>query len=142
MCNCMEEIDKKLLEAGHNTRLGWTMNAETGVAYVGIRTEKVDPKNRKQPIAAIPTFCPWCAERYAPAPNRGWSKTPPTVQDWYWNWSGNEDDAPLPVSVLFSGSTNKCFVSCGQLGLTHAIDCDEYGGWWHPMIAPALPPPE
>jgi hypothetical protein len=66
MCKCIEEIDKKLLEAGKNTRIGTTWNFMTGVEYAAIRTEKVDPKNRLKPSLAIPTFCPWCGERYAP----------------------------------------------------------------------------
>jgi hypothetical protein len=68
MCNCIELIDRKLLDAGHNTRISTTLNFMTGVEYAAIKTEKVDDKIRKKPIAAIPTFCPWCAERYAPAP--------------------------------------------------------------------------
>lgn len=65
MCNCIEEIDKKLAEAGHNTKLETTWNFVTGLEYVKIGTEKADPKNRKKPILAAPTFCPFCGERYA-----------------------------------------------------------------------------
>ena len=65
MCNCIEEIDKKLAEAGHNTKLETTWNFMTGMVYVKIGVEKADPKNRKKPALAIPTFCPFCGERYA-----------------------------------------------------------------------------
>lgn len=64
---------------------------------------------------------------------RKWTKEPPTKQGEYWHWNGDLDCAPLPYFVMRSGTTNKCFVSCGQLGITRAIDCDEYGGWWCPL---------
>lgn len=68
-----------------------------------------------------------------------WSKEPPKEQGWYWHWNGDSDCRPLPTSVLRSGASNNCFVSCGQLGIDHAIDCDVYGGWWMKMIAPKPP---
>jgi len=70
---------------------------------------------------------------------KDWTKTPPTEQGEYWHWNGDNDCSPLPMFVLFSGSTGKCFVSSGQLGLTQAIDCEEYGGWWLRMIPPSVP---
>lgn len=76
-----------------------------------------------------------------PKPEMKWTQDPPTIGDWYWHWSGDEDDSPIPTSVQWSGFSGKCFVSCGQLGLGQAIDCDQYGGWWHPMEAPILPIP-
>jgi hypothetical protein len=68
-----------------------------------------------------------------------WSKEPPTEQGEYWHWNGDEDCAPFPMFVLFSGFSGKCFVSRGQLGIERAIDCDQYGGWWMRVIAPAVP---
>lgn len=67
-----------------------------------------------------------------------WTQTPPTLQGEYWHWNGDQDSAPLPMFVLWSGHTKKCFVSMGQLGITQAVDCDEYGGWWMPLYAPPL----
>lgn len=60
----------------------------------------------------------------------------PAEQGWYWHWNGDEECSPVPTSVLWSGTTNKCFVSTGQLGLTRAIDCDKYGGFWLKMTEP------
>ena len=68
-----------------------------------------------------------------------WTQTPPAEQGTYWHWNGDEDCAPLPIFVLWSGFSGKCFVSCGQLGFKDAIDCDKYGGWWLPLYAPPLP---
>lgn len=73
------------------------------------------------------------------AARHSWTKSPPTEQDWYWHWNGDADCSPLPTSVLYSGSSGKCFVSQGQLGLSHAIDCDEYGGWWLRITTPPIP---
>ncbi len=74
------------------------------------------------------------------AKQTAWSNEPPTKQQWYWHWNGDEDSAPLPMSVLDSGTSRKCFVSRGQLGITEAIDCDVFGGWWIPMQPPHIPP--
>ena len=68
-----------------------------------------------------------------------WSQQAPITQGWYWHWSGHPDDAPVPTCVLFSGSTSQCFVSIGQLGITQAVWCADYGGWWLPINPPALP---
>ncbi len=72
-------------------------------------------------------------------PDRPWTQNPPTDQGTYWHWNGDIDCAPLPVFVLWSGTTGKCFVSTGQLGITEPVDCDQYGGWWRPLYAPPLP---
>jgi len=79
----------------------------------------------------------WDRQRQLEA--RSWTEEPPTEQGQYWHWNGHRDCGPEPMFVLFSGTTGKCFVSKGQLGLEHAVDCDEYGGWWMRMIAPPLP---
>jgi hypothetical protein len=68
-----------------------------------------------------------------------WTQTPPTEQGEYWHWNGDEDCAPLPTFVLWSGTSGKSFVSRGQLGIEQPIDCDQYGGWWLPLYAPPLP---
>lgn len=52
MCNCIDEINKKLQDAGHNTRIGVTLNFMTGITYAAIHTVKADPNSRKKPIAA------------------------------------------------------------------------------------------
>jgi hypothetical protein len=59
-----------------------------------------------------------------------WTQEPPTEQGTYWHWNGDQDCAPVPMFVLWSGSARKCFVAAGQLCIPHAVMCDEYGGWW------------
>lgn len=83
--------------------------------------------------------CDAARSSLAPATGSAWTQNPPTEQGTYWHWNGDEDCAPLPMFVLWSGHTGKCFVSMGQLGIEHAIDCDQYGGWWMPLYAPPLP---
>ncbi len=70
---------------------------------------------------------------------RNWTQTPPSEQGTYWHWNGDSDSAPVPIFVLWSGTTGKCFVSRGQLGMEHATDCDEYGGGWMPLPDPKTP---
>ncbi|QMI49675.1 hypothetical protein [Burkholderia sp. MBR-1] len=67
-----------------------------------------------------------------------WSKEPPTEQGLYWHWTGDLDSGPIPLNVLWSGSTKKCFVSIGQYGIAQAVDCDKYGGYWQPAIEPEM----
>lgn len=67
-----------------------------------------------------------------------WSKTPPTAQGWYWHWNGDPGHQPIPTSVIYSGTTGTCFVSIGQLGITEAIFCDKYGGYWMRMREPSV----
>ncbi len=67
-----------------------------------------------------------------------WSATPPQEQGLYWHWSGSVDDAPIVLSVLYSGSNKECFVSIGQYGITKAIFCSEYGGFWASCPQPEL----
>lgn len=68
-----------------------------------------------------------------------WSQSEPTKQGLYWHWSGDNDDAPIVLSVLKSGTNKKCFVSTGQYGINKAIFCSEYGGWWAICAQPKLP---
>jgi len=68
-----------------------------------------------------------------------WSKSPPIEQGTYWHWNGHPDASPVPLFVLYSGFNRKCFVSMGQLGITQAVNCDVYGGWWSRIVTPKPP---
>ena len=59
-----------------------------------------------------------------------WTSRVPTKPGEYWNWNGDYDCAPVPMTVSKSGCDDSCFVEMGQLGLTEAVDCDEQGGFW------------
>ena len=69
-CNCLEDFDTKLKE--RNTRLGVTLciPRDSGPATVRptIVTEKVEPRKKGRAVTVLPTFCPFCGERYEPAP--------------------------------------------------------------------------
>lgn len=68
-----------------------------------------------------------------------WTDSPPKLSGWYWWWNGDVDSEVLPVSVMYSGFSCKCFVSRGQLGIDEARDVDEFGGWWTPCRIPEPP---
>lgn len=50
-----------------------------------------------------------------------WTKQTPTEQGMYWYWNCNPDDAPILYQVLYSGTSNSCFISAGQYGMTQAV---------------------
>jgi hypothetical protein len=68
-----------------------------------------------------------------------WTDTPPADSGEYWHWNGNPDDAPVPITVGYSGFQDGCFVQIGQLGITEPKSCKEYGGWWAPIPEPQPP---
>lgn len=66
-----------------------------------------------------------------------WTNLPPTEQGEYWHWDGNPDAAPFPLSVMWSGTAQKCFVCIGDH--PHAPFCDDFGGWWMRIHQPPQP---
>jgi len=71
MCNCIEEINKKLEEMSpdNNTKLDipftWsTSGSISRVDRVRIVTCKRDDKIRKKPISIQPAYCPFCGLVY------------------------------------------------------------------------------
>jgi len=71
-CECIEETNKLLAE--HNTELGFhfLMNRETGGVNQTVRlvTNIIEKKRGARPLAIVPTFCPFCGQRYAPEADR------------------------------------------------------------------------
>lgn len=74
-----------------------------------------------------------------PVTGSAWTKELPTEQAWYWWWNEHTDDAPVPISVMYSGTSKKCFVATGQMGIKQAMDCDKFGGMWMRIDEPAQP---
>jgi hypothetical protein len=70
MCNCIDEIDKKLedMTPDNNTKLDipftWGSAGISVVRRVQIVTTKRDDKNRKKPMSIQPAYCPFCGEAY------------------------------------------------------------------------------
>jgi hypothetical protein len=69
-CNCVAEFNAKLRE--HNTRIvetiGIPRDGSPMFTRPTIRTEKVESRKRVGPAIAVPTFCPFCGNRYEPEP--------------------------------------------------------------------------
>lgn len=103
--------------------------------YEACKWQPASPNGSGWWIAAIydtETWGPCCLWLRNTPP---WSSMP-TSQGWYLHKSDDEDEGtpPTPISVLWSGTANKFFVSSGQLGITIPISCEEYGGLWAPLI--------
>ena len=65
MCECIENVDKKLTEAGHNTKIKMPMLMLSGTPRPRVTTEKADPDIRKRPIDVFCSFCPFCGESFS-----------------------------------------------------------------------------
>ena len=74
MCECIKNINKKLLDANLNTKLKtpFTMS-DTSKCVVG--TEKADINTRKKPTTVFASFCPFCGVEYQTY--NAWHELPP-----------------------------------------------------------------
>ena len=65
-CDCISVMDAKLAE--HNTRIavtfGFPRDGSPAFTRPTIETEKVESRKRGGRALALPTFCPFCGERY------------------------------------------------------------------------------
>lgn len=109
---------------------------EPSKVVYGVKTADAASWHREQDERALARA--WLAEHPAGSPP-DWTREPPAVGGLYWNWNGDEDCSPVPLNVSGGGHGGKAFVKMGQYGLTHAIDCDDFGGWWRPCPYPPLP---
>ncbi len=77
-CECLSDMDAKL--AAHNTRLVHSISlgvdGQLGFTRPVLETEKVEPRRKGRHARVVPTFCPFCGERYEPAPAEP-AATPP-----------------------------------------------------------------
>jgi hypothetical protein len=66
MCDCITTMDDKLKD--HNTRIsvGFLLDRLSGGMSLRpiIATEKIDKKARIKMVEPIPTYCPFCGEKY------------------------------------------------------------------------------
>lgn len=68
-CDCVSEMNAKLAE--HNTKIietfGFPRDGSPVYTRPKIDVEKIETRKRLGPALAVPTFCPFCGERYETA---------------------------------------------------------------------------
>lgn len=58
-CNCISEVNAKLSESnGELLMTFWPVSRPL------LETQKLDTKKRVRPPLVVPTFCPFCGEKY------------------------------------------------------------------------------
>ncbi|WP_312325691.1 hypothetical protein [Stenotrophomonas sp.] len=62
----MTKLDKRLADAGHNTKLLRTFPfyGDTVGMTCTIATEVIEKKRGAKPLSVLPTYCPFCAKKY------------------------------------------------------------------------------
>lgn len=71
---------------------------------------------------------------------KGWTQDHPKESGLYWLWQGDEEQSPFPVTVMYSGTSGKCFVATGHCGWTRHQEFEELeGAWWMPCVEPKHP---
>lgn len=70
---------------------------------------------------------------------QAWSKSLPNESGLWWWWNEDEDSMPLPVTIMYSGTSDSYFASEGQWGWTRFQNVEEMGGWWMKCIEPERP---
>ena len=68
MCNCIEEVNKKLESITDNTILdipfSFGFDGKIRVDRIQIKTMKRDEKSKKKPVSVQPSYCPFCGQGY------------------------------------------------------------------------------
>lgn len=71
MCDCIDEMNKRLKERGFNTQVNYPIMLwdESGKPIDGKRcileTVKLDDKKREKPKSILAKYCPFCGEKYS-----------------------------------------------------------------------------
>lgn len=68
-----------------------------------------------------------------------WSENLPDETGLWWWWNGDEDAAPIPVAITYSGTSGNHFAMSGQYGWTQYRELSDMGGHWMRLHEPAFP---
>lgn len=70
MCNCVAEVNEMLKKENTFLEKVSLFNMKTGTCRESIHlvTGKLDRKKKGKAKVMLVTFCPFCGQRYAPAP--------------------------------------------------------------------------
>jgi hypothetical protein len=65
-CECLNTVDQRMRDAGHNCRIArsYLLDGPKVGIFPTITTQLIEKKRGEKPLALIPTFCPFCGERY------------------------------------------------------------------------------
>lgn len=65
-CECLTDFNERLKE--HNTQIdvtfGFPRDGSPPFTRPTISTSKIEKRKRVGPVIAVPTFCPFCGDRY------------------------------------------------------------------------------
>ena len=66
MCDCITQMGAMLAPRNTRLSLGFSISTKTGAIheYPVIMSEKIDKRSRAKQVQPIPTFCPFCGEKY------------------------------------------------------------------------------
>ena len=62
MCNCIDLTQEALIK--HNQRLPLMLSLVGGPSKPYMQAEVIKPKRGERPMQLIPSYCPFCGEKY------------------------------------------------------------------------------
>lgn len=66
MCGCLKRLNEALKDRNTKLSVSFCLSRDLSEAdtTLMIQTEKIDRHSRVKAISVIPTFCPFCGEKY------------------------------------------------------------------------------
>jgi hypothetical protein len=69
MCDCIKDMDAKLADLNGKiaVTIGFGFDGTSSGPYPTIEVEKINKRGKRPPVA-LPSYCPFCGERYPRKP--------------------------------------------------------------------------